>query len=222
MISKRFLYHFSVPCRWVETLWTAKGTVLDESHKLPDFSSLEDAPAHPLQGDVDFRMGWNEKGLAFSLRVEGRKRLPWCRITSPDESDGIQLCIDTRDVRNVHRASRFCHRLFVLPGGNGSNFLRPAILWFPINRAKAHPNPIDVNRIKIGCQIANSMYRLDFAIPTDTLTGYEPLEYSQIGFHYYLVDKDLGNRPFLIDAPFPHNEDPSLWASMDLVKPEKA
>jgi hypothetical protein len=217
MIPRSFLFHFSAACPYVETLWTAKGTSLDESHRLPDFSALKPKPAETSSGRIDFRMGWNEKGLAFSLRVEGRRRLPWCRTSRPEESEGVQLCLDTRDIRNVHRASRFCHRLLVLPGGSGPNSMNPSILWLPINRAKAHPNPVNIERLKIGGQITDTFYRLDFVLPSDTLTGYEPLEHSRLGLHYYIVDQDIGNRAFLLDTPFPHSEDPSLWAAVDLL-----
>jgi len=217
LISKRFLYNFSFPCQYVDTLWTPKGTPLDESYRLPDMTSLEDSETN---GSVDFRMGWNPKGLAFSVRVEGKKRRPWCRVSRPEDSDGIQICIDTRDVRNIHRATRFCHRLFILPGGSGVNQMQPTPLWLPINRAKAHPNPVPVERMQLGGQITDTMYRLDFTFPADGLTGYEPLEYNRIGFHYAIIDQDIGNRAFIVGFPFPHSEDPSIWATMELL-PEK-
>lgn len=215
MLPKRFLYHFCCPCRYVEKLWTAQGTPLDETYRLPDFASLEETPQNA--GTVDFRIGWNEKGLAFSVRVEGKKRRPWCRVTRPEDSDGVQLCIDTRDVRNIHRASRFCHRLFILPGGSGLNQAQPTPLWLPINRAKTHPNPVPVERITLGGKITDAMYRLDFVVPADALTGYEPLEFNRIGFHYAVIDQDIGNRSFLVGYPFPHSEDPSLWATLELL-----
>jgi hypothetical protein len=186
---------------------------------LPDVASLEDLSAEN-HGKIDFRIGWNPKGLAFSVRVEEKKRRPWCRVTRPEDSDGIQICIDTRDVRNVHRASRFCHRLFILPGGSGVNQSQPTPLWLPINRAKAHPNPVPVERMQLGGQITETMYRLDFTIPADGLTGYEPLEYNRIGFHYAIIDQDIGNRAFLVGFPFPHNEDPSIWATLELLPKE--
>ncbi|MDR1492480.1 MAG: hypothetical protein LBT05_07150 [Planctomycetaceae bacterium] len=219
MIPKRFLFNFSFPCRYVDALWTAQGTTLDKSYRLPDVSTLEDSSAEK-NGKVDFRMGWNPKGLAFSVRVEGKKRRPWCRVSRPEDSDGIQICIDTRDVRNIHRASRFCHRLFILPGGSGANQSQPTPLWLPINRAKAHPNPVPVERMQLGGQIADTMYRLDFAIPAGGLTGYEPLEYNRIGFHYAIIDQEIGNRAFLVGFPFPHSEDPSVWATLELLPKE--
>ena len=244
MLPKRFLYNFCCPCRPIEKLWTAQGAPLDETYRLPDFAAMEESqvamppsqvamppsqvtklpsqvaklPSPPQKdGTIDFRVGWNEKGLAFSVRVEGKKRRPWCRVARPEDSDGIQLCIDTRDVRNIHRATRFCHRLFILPGGSGLNQSQPTPLWLPIHRAKAHPNPVPVERITLGGQITDTMYRLDFVIPADALTGYEPLEYNRIGFHYTIIDQDIGNRSFLTGFPFPHNEDPSLWATLELI-----
>ena len=216
MLPKRFLFNFCSPCRYAEKLWSAQGTSLDESYRLPDFAALEGEPS-PNDGTVDFRIGWNEKGLAFSVRIEGKKRRPWCKVTRPEDSDGIQLCIDTRDVRNIHRATRYCHRLFILPGGSGANQSQPTPLWLPINRAKAHPNPIPVERITLGGKITDTMYRLDFVIPADAMTGYEPLEYNRLGFHYTIVDQDIGNRSFLLAYPLPHNEDPSLWATLELL-----
>ena len=44
----------------------------------------------------------------------------WCRASRPEDSDGLQLWIDTRDVHNVHRAGRFCQRLIFLPSGDGA------------------------------------------------------------------------------------------------------
>ena len=217
MFPKRFLYRFSFPCPRVETLWTPQGTTLDESHRLPELSSLDDQESQN-GGIVDFRVGWNEKGVAFSVRVDGKKRRPWCRATRPEDSDGVQLYIDTRDVRNVHRATRYCHRLFLLPGGSGPNQSQPTLLWLPINRAKAHPNPVPVERLKIGGQITDTMYRLDVVIPGDALTGYEPHEHSRIGLYYMIVDQEIGNRPFLVGFPFPYSEDPSLWATLELMR----
>ena len=68
---------------------------------------------------ADVRAAWSEAGLAFVVRVEGKRQPPWCRAGRPEDSDGLQIWIDTRDVHNVHRAGRFCQRFIFLPGGGG-------------------------------------------------------------------------------------------------------
>ena len=70
------------------------------------------------------RAAWSEAGLAFSVRVEGKKHPSWCRETKLEDSDALQLWIDTRDTHNIHRASRFCHRFIFLPGGGGRSYER--------------------------------------------------------------------------------------------------
>lgn len=150
--------------------------------------------------------------------MTGKKRSPWCKITQPEESEGIQICLDTRDVRNVHRASRFCHRLIFFPSGQGANGQSPAVLWVPVHRSKGHPNPIPVEKIELKSVLLKTGYQVAATIPGELLTGYEPLEFSQIGFHYFIVDREIGDQPMLVGPPFPHDYDPSLWGTLDLNK----
>ncbi|MGL6194292.1 MAG: hypothetical protein ACRC2T_05670 [Thermoguttaceae bacterium] len=216
-IPKRFFFRYNIPCKYTSKLWAPRtGTLLDETYRLPSLSQMETA-VQSTSG-VDFRIAWNEQGLSFSVEIKGKKRGPWCRLTHPEDSEGIQLCIDTRDVRNVHRASRFCHRLAFLPLGNGSDSQSPAVLWFPIHRAKGHPNSVPVERIAVQTELLKTGYRLDATIPADAFTGYDPLEYSLIGFHYFIVDQELGNQAFVVGQPFPHDQDPSLWATLELKR----
>lgn len=217
-IPKRFFFRFNLRCKYLSRLWTPqKKEVLDESYRIPDFAELErENPDAPSKSPIDFRIGWNERGLSFSTTITGKKRSPWCKPTHPEESEGLQICIDTRDVRNVHRATRFCHRFAFLPLGQGGEGKNPTVLWFPIHRAKGHPNPVAVEKILIQSTIFKDGYRLESTIPENVLTGYEPLEFSVLGFHYYLVDQEIGNHPMLVGPPFPHDQDPSLWGSLEL------
>jgi len=192
---------------------------LDESFCLPGLDNWDagaqgtNDPARRLP--VDFRTGWNEKALFFSIRISGKAREPWCRLTHPEESEGIQICLDTRDVRNVHRATRYCHRFAFLPLGWGPEGKEPVVLWFPIHRAKGHPNTVAVERIAIQSEIFPGGYRVDVKIPGDVLTGYDPEEHPRLGFHYSIVDKEYGNQPFLVGPPFPYDQDPSLWGTLE-------
>jgi hypothetical protein len=118
-------------------------------------------------------------------------------------------------VRNVHRATRYCHRFAFLPLGHGPEGKEPVVLWFPIHRAKGHPNAVAVERIPIQSEILPDGYRIGAKIPGVVLTGYDPDEHSRLGFHYSIVDKEYGNQPFLVGSPFPHDQDPSLWGTLE-------
>lgn len=190
--------------------------MLDESYRLPSLAELEGKTN--VSSLIDFRIAWNEKNFYFFATVSGKKRLSWCKINQPEESEGIQICLDTRDVRNVHRASRFCHRLIFFPCGQGTSGQAPAVLWVPVHRSKGHPNPIPVEKITLESETLKNGYRLGATIPGELLTGYEPNDFPQFGFHYYLVDHEIGNQAMLVGPPFPHDYDPSLWGTLDLVK----
>ncbi|MGL6227022.1 MAG: hypothetical protein ACRC10_10425 [Thermoguttaceae bacterium] len=227
-IPRRFFFQFAFECPYLPKLWTPNDkNGLENAYQIPAFAQIEQTESVSTpQSQVspfplDCRIGWNEKGLSFSFIVRGKKRAPWCRLTHPEESDSVQICLDTRDVRNVHRATRFCHRFAFLPIGQGNGGKEPAVFWFPIHRAKGHPNPIVPESIPIRSTLFEDGYRMDLTLGENVLTGYEPLEHSRLGFHYYLVDQELGHYGFLADLPFPHDNDPSLWGIMECVKNSK-
>jgi len=213
MFPKPFLYRFRFPCEYA----AANTTVLDETYQLPNVNWLEDAD---LQGKLpyDFRAGWNENGLFFSLTVSGKKQSLWCRTSQPDESDGIQICLDTRNIKDIHRASRFCHRLFFMPIGGGRDQSHPTAFWLPIHRAKEHPNSIDLSQIKMQSNVSAGGYQLHVFLPGKVLTGFEPVEYPNLGFHFVVMDREYGNSYYLVAPPLPHDQDPSLWGTLTMVK----
>jgi len=215
MFSKSFLYRFRFPCRYAAT-----GTVLDEAYQLPKVSELETSDT---RSDLpyDFLIGWNETGLLFSLIVSNKRQSLWCRSTQPEESDGIQICLDTRDIKDIHRASRFCHRLLFMPIGSGREQADPLVVWLPIHRAKEHPNSIDMSQIKMQSTISASGYRLNVFLPGKILTGFDPVEYPHLGFHFVVRDREYGTRYFLTAPPLPHDQDPSLWGTLVMTSPEQ-
>jgi len=212
MFAKPFLYRFRFPCTYA----AADIVSLDETYRLPNVGQLEDSDVQSML-PYDFRIGWNPIGLIFSLIVSEKKQPLWCRSTQPDESDGIQICLDTRDIKDIHRASRFCHRLLFMPIGSGRDQSQPSVVWLPIRHAKEHPNPIDLQQIKMRSKVSAEGYRLDVVLPGKILTGFDPAEYPNLGFHFAVMDKEYGNRYFLVAPPFPHDQDPSLWGTLTMV-----
>ena len=213
LLPTRFLFRFSAPCRYHDPLWTAKGTQLDEKHRLVGLAELEEQAAW-----ADIRAAWSEAGLTFSVHVQGKHQLPWCRAARLEDSDGFQVWIDTRDVHNVHRAGRFCHRFVFLPLGGGRNLNQPVADVLPINRARELPKPVREGLLKVQSQKRADEYTLDAFIPAEALTGFDPAEHPRLGFTYTVVARELGEQTFGVGKPMPYRDDPSLWATLELTK----
>jgi hypothetical protein len=213
LLPARFLFRFSVPCQYRDPLWTAEGAALDESYRLVNLAELEQRSAW-----ADVRAAWSEAGLALAVRVEGKRQAPWCRAGRPEDSDGLQVWIDTRDVHNVHRAGRFCHRFIFLPGGAGRRLDEPAAQWLPIHRAREHPRPVQPQQLQVRSEKRIHGYVLTAFIAAEALTGFDPQEHPRLGFTYAVIDRELGEQTLGVGGPLPYQEDPSLWATLELTR----
>jgi hypothetical protein len=212
LIPPTFLFRFAAPCRRKEPLWTADGADLNESFRLPNLAALDDAPER-----ADVRAAWSEAGLALEVRIAGKRQSAWCRENRIEDSDGFHVWIDTRDTHNIHRAGRFCHAFVFLPSGGGSRLDEPVALAMPINRARENPKPVRPGLLGVRSERRVDGYVLQAHIPAAALTGFDPAEHPRIGFMYALVDRELGLHTFCSSAEFPYQEDPSLWATLELA-----
>ena len=215
LLPPSFLFRFAIPCRHKKPLWTPSGAGLDESYALPWLTELDEARSRS-----ELRAAWSEQGLAFQLRVSGKRQPPWCRDSRPDESDGLRLWIDTRDTRNVHRATRFCHQFMLLPSGAGRALDEPHGEPMLINRAKEHPKPIRQGAIQLHREKRVDGYILDILITAAALTGFDPVEHPRLGFMCAVIDRERGHEVYGIAPEFPYQDDPSLWLTLELVGPE--
>jgi len=165
---------------------------------------------------VVWKAAWNNEGLAIVAEVTGQSR--WsCDPDRPVESDGIQLWIDTRDTQSVHRATRFCHMLCVLPSGGGESSRDPIVLPVPVPRAGQDAKLADSDDFLVLAEQTQTGYRLAVWIPAPTLTGFDPTAQPRIGFFAQLKDKDLGLHPLALTPEFPYDGDPSLWLTLELT-----
>lgn len=213
LIAPPMLFRFAVPCRHTAARWSAAGCPLGEAHRIPSFAELGgDKPF------ADVRLGWSEAGLMLNLAVRGKQQPPWCRDTRIDDSDGIQLWIDTRNTQNIHRAGRFCHRFAFLPVGAGRTLDEPVAVLLAINRARESPREIEPGALKVHCQRHADGYSLAGFIPAAALTGYSPGDQPALGFSYAVIDKELGWQTFSVGPELPFMEDPSLWGTLNLVE----
>jgi hypothetical protein len=159
---------------------------------------------------------WNSHGLAFSIEVTGKSR--WsCNPDRPLESDGVQLWIDTRDTQSVHRATRFCHMLCVLPSGGGESSRDPVVVPVPVPRASQDAKLADSDDFLVTAEMTKGGYRMAVWIPAATLTGFDPASQPRIGFFAQLKDKEIGTHPIALGSEFPYDGDPSLWLTLELA-----
>jgi len=212
LLAPTFLFRFADPCHYRQKVGSKGGIELDEADVLPSFGELEGKPLF-----ADLRAAWSEEGLVFVLQVAGKKQLPWCRATRIEDSDGLQVWIDTRNAHNIHRASRFCHRFAFLPAGEGRKLDEPVAVLLAINRAKESPKEIARNALQVKAVRHHDGYALQAFIPAAAMTGFDPSEHPRLGFSYAVIDRELGWQTFSIGPEFPFTEDPSLWGSLELV-----
>ena len=213
LLAPTFLFRFAVPCRYVPQPWSAREIELPAKCTIPSFGQLEDRPMF-----ADVRLGWNEDGLGVSVRVVGKKQLPWCREGRIEDSDGLSLWISTRDTHNVHFANRFCHRFVLLPQGAQRQQDQPVAKLVRIQRARENPKPIGDDTIKIRSEKRIDGYLLRAHIPTSAITGYDTQESSRLGLSYAVTDRELGWQTFTVGSEFPFQADPTLWGMLELVR----
>ncbi len=164
----------------------------------------------------EFRIGWHESGLFLTVVLSGKKRPLFCDPSKLETSDGLYFVLDTRDVRDVQRGTRYSHRFLFFPTSGDSKISIPKAFWLPIHRAKVNPNPVDVNRFRLCSEIRPGGYALSVFIPGETLTGFDPKEHNRLGFHYTLQDNELGHYVLQHLPLFPVEEVPSLWSNLVL------
>ena len=217
MIPSRFLFRMAIPCLSIDA--PAKKQELPEKYVFPEFGFLETSAGEPTQkSPLEVRGAWHADGLLFQFRVTGKKKPVWCMEHQPMLSDRVELWLDTRDVRNVHRATRFCHRFLLMPGGGGRDGEEPVFHAPPINRAKETPNDIPRGSVSLTTKPVPGGYSLTLWLPSKSLTGYYPDEFPRLGIAWALYDRELGEITLTAGAPFAFQEDPSLWFTMELVK----
>ena len=216
LVPTRFLVRLLYACPYVKDMpLDNEESLIDlpDAARLDPFADLDSAPHF-----ADVRLGWNETGLGLTVEVKGKDNFPIGDASRPRQSDGVTLWIDTRGDRTGHRASRTCHQFHLLAAGGGPNKDEPTFVQTKIHRALQDATlatsanvPFRFERIKGG-------YRIEAYLSANVLTGFDPEQYPRLGVFYAVRDFEKGEQTPGADSDFPFAEDPSLWASMELVK----
>ena len=192
---------------------------------LPDACRLpQTALLDGKQPWAEVKVGWNPQGLAVEIEAEG-KLDTLGNDERPEVGFGVQLWIDTRDTRNVSRATRFCHRFDArILTGTARDAVRVSIQQKPIARGKRgrcpdRKEPVDrVSDRKTENTLAAGGV-LAFGNAARVRSRDEPAARFRVS---EFMDPDRGGE-FLAEwglAQFPVGENPSLWSTLELREPE--
>jgi hypothetical protein len=188
---------------------------LAEAASIDPYSEIDGAPRF-----ADVRLGWNESGFGLQVEVRGKEAPPVGDPNRLRQSDGVTLWIDTRGDRSGHRAAKTCHQFHFLAAGGGGEHDEPLFVQTKIHRAlqdaplaTAADVPFRIERTKKG-------YRLEAFLSGNVLYGWDPEQNPRLGVYYAVRDFELGEQTPGVGSEFPFAEDPSLWATLELVKDE--
>ena len=239
-LPQNFLFRFVFPCRRLDAATESAAfggaltaEALSTEYRLPFWTETHSVsglgrgrepgpttPRSPENEDLfDFRIAWSPRGLVVSTVVAGRRRVVRRVPTEADASDVLRLCLDARDVKETRRAGRFCHKFLFYPFiGKSDDSERPSAIWAPINRAKESPSPVDVGEFRLASERRIDGFAFSAAIPASTLTGFDPTDFRRLGLHFSQRDEEHGAFDLQLGEPFPIEDDPSLWTSLELVE----
>lgn len=214
LLPQAFWFRLSVNCPKIEEIPRSHGRLLDlpESCLLPDLGELEGRASWSR-----VRVGYNASGLGVTFEVTDKASPISLKPERFSVADGVSVWIDTRDTRNVHRATRFCHRFAatLVPGKGRS--LEVEVSQKPIARAVADAPIAKSGSIRSRAERTLSGWRLELFFPADILNGFDPELTRRLGFYYQVTDPDRGDQYLGVGREFPVGEDPSLWATLLLA-----
>lgn len=215
LIPSRFLVRLLYACPYVKRMPHDDESLIElpDAARLDPFADLDGAPNF-----ADVRLGWNEAGLGFTVEVKGKDNFPIGDVARPRQSDGVTLWIDTRGDRTSHRATRTCHQFHFLAAGGGSNKDEPAFAQTKIHRALQDAPLSTSAEVPFRCDRLKGGYRIEAFLSANVLAGFDPEQYPRLGVFYAVRDFEKGEQTPGADSDFPFAEDPSLWASLELVK----
>jgi hypothetical protein len=220
LIPHRFLFRMMHPCRLFPGMPSADSEHLID---LPERARI-DLFAEPDEPKpfADFRIGWNAGGLGIQVEVRGRTTPLMCDPERPRQSDGFTLWIDTRGDRSSHRALRTCQQFHFLPTGGGPDRDTPLVIPEAIHRA-LHDSPLPAaSDIPLNAILKKDSWRMEIFLNSGVLNGFDPEQHPRLGLFYSIRDTERGEQTAGLSSEFPFHEDPSLWATLELMPPESA
>jgi len=211
-IPARAFFSFGIPCPYRGDPPVIDGLLGEwgDASRVPDLAAIDGTDPF-----ADVYTAWGEAGLYLAIRVRGAPGLA-VQTARPLRGDGLQVWLDTRDVRDAHRASRYCHHFYFLPVGGGRAGKSPVAGQVRIRRARGQARMCRPEEIAAASRVSRRGYGMEIHIPGESLTGFDPAENSLLGFSYLLKDRKLGRQYLGADESLPLAYDPSLWTTLEL------
>jgi hypothetical protein len=215
-LPRRAFFAFEIPVYYCARPPRVDGDLSQWNRKylVPPLVALDDQSP-----TADVYWAWNEDGFYVAFDVPNRSSKPHCDAQHWWKGDGVRLCLDTRDARDLKRGTRFCHFFYFLPLGGGTDGKRPVAGTHRMSRAKEPPPAVDVSLVRVASHVSRTGYTLAAALPAACLSGWDPAEHPRIGLYYKVKDTQLGSQHLCGDDELGWNVDPSTWATGVLVHP---
>jgi hypothetical protein len=215
LLPQAFWFRFAFPCARVEgiprTNASAGLLALPCNCSLPDLRQLDNESRW-----AEVRLGWNVQGLAITVIASGvsPQQLTERR---PEGFAVAQFWVDTRDTRNVSRATRFCHRFVVrIDRGSSRGQLQTQVTQRPIARATADAPIARCDDVPVRVELNRSGWLLEVFLPSQVLSGFDPDTNRRLGFAYQIADHIRDDQFLGAGREFPVGDNPSMWATVEL------
>lgn len=215
LIPQTFWFRFAIRCPRVRGLPRPQGRPLDlpDSCRLPDLGVLEGQTPW-----VNVWAGWDHAGLGLAFEVTGKNKPIQTDAYAIGGRDEVEVWLDTRDTRDVHRATRFCHRFLAhFRGGVKGPALSVELTQGKIHRAQADAPIAPASALTTWAEKTKDGHRLEFFFAAGALNGFDPETNRRLGLYYRVGDPERGDRFLAVGREFPVGEDPSMWATLELI-----
>ncbi|GAC1468669.1 MAG: hypothetical protein NVSMB9_11570 [Isosphaeraceae bacterium] len=215
MLPQAFWFRLLAACPRIEGIPRASSKRmfdLPSVCRIPQTSLLDGAEPW-----AEIRAAWNPQGLAIAVNATGKlERL--IGEEKPAGLYGVQVWIDTRDTRDVSRATRFCHRFDAkLDEGSGKRTLGVKVQQRPIARAIADAPLCRPEAILARASRSSTSWTMELFFSSEALNGFDPETNRRLGFAYQITDPHRVDEFFGVGREFPVGENPSLWSTLELI-----
>jgi hypothetical protein len=215
LLPQAFWFRIAAPCPRVDEmpLPDRRKRLLDlpASCILPEGARLEGRTPW-----AEVRVGWNPRGLGVVVQAES----PGDPRRAADQPEGfadVQVWVDTRDTRDVSRATRFCHRFAAaIRSREPEPKLAVEVVQKPIARAIADPPMARSGSIESRAELTRTGWVLEVFLPAQVLNGFDPEINRRLGFAYQVSDHLREDQFLGVGRDFPIGENPGLWSTIEL------
>ncbi len=161
---------------------------------------------------ADVYAGWNKEKICLLFDIFS----PFEKISEDDfrKGDSVEVFIDTRDMKTKASVSKFCHHFVFFPALS-QNFYGREITRFRSDdmHPLCHPEDLQVN-----VKLKSDGYQMNIEIPGDCLCGFDPLNFSKIGFTYKINRASGPSQHFAVSSEeYSIEQHPATWGSLKLI-----